>query len=340
MATSVLTNISQVGYLDLNKNELRNAAIQNLGTAPSSPATGQVYFDTGVSKFFVYNGSAWVTWYPSTTTLDQITAPTGSVSLNSQKITNLATPTASTDGATKGYVDGLANGVSWKNPVRVATTTNGTLASAYENGDTVDGVTLATGDRILLKNQTTATENGIYVVAASGAPTRATDADTGAELLAAAVYVTEGTTNADVGFVCTNNAPITVGSTNLVFVQFTSTAYTFTSGVQAVGSTVSAKVDNVTIQVNGSNELTIKTGSGGTARKYVGSITGNSSSSTFAITHSFNTKDVVVSVRGTSSPYTDQVVMTDVQPNNVNSVDIVFATAPTTGVNYSVTVIG
>ena len=124
--------------------------------------------------------------------------------------------------ATKTYVDGKVAGLSWKQAVRAATTANGTLASAYENGDTIDGVTLATGDRILIKNQTAASENGIYTINASGAPTRATDADSGAELVNASVYVSEGTTLADTQWVCTTNATITVGSTSLSFAQLTS----------------------------------------------------------------------------------------------------------------------
>jgi hypothetical protein len=91
------------------------------------------------------------------------------------------------------YVDAKLAGLSWKQAVRAATTAAGTLATSFENGDAIDGVTLATGDRILIKNQATASENGIYVVNASGAPTRATDADAGAELVNATVYVSEGT---------------------------------------------------------------------------------------------------------------------------------------------------
>jgi hypothetical protein len=108
---------------------------------------------------------------------------------------------------------------AWKEPVRVATTTSGTLSTSFENGDTVDGVVLATGNRILIKNQSSAAENGIYTVNASGAPTRATDADTGAELLGATVVVTEGTVNADTVWLCTANATITIGSTSLPWVQ-------------------------------------------------------------------------------------------------------------------------
>lgn len=121
--------------------------------------------------------------------------------------------------ATTAYVDNALQGLSWKRAVRAASTANSTLATAYENGDAIDGVTLVTGDRILLKNQTTASENGIYTVNASGAPTRATDADTGAEMVNATVYVSEGTTLADTQWTQTANAPITIGSTSLAFAQ-------------------------------------------------------------------------------------------------------------------------
>jgi hypothetical protein len=147
------------------------------------------------------------------------------------------TPSGSTAAASKAYVDAIAAGLSWKTAVRAATTVNGTLASAYENGDAIDGVTLATGDRILIKNQTTQTENGIYTVNASGAPTRATDADTGAELVNATVFVDQGTTLADTGWTQTTNAPITVGSSNIVFVQFTGAgSYVAGAGLTLTGN--------------------------------------------------------------------------------------------------------
>lgn len=116
-------------------------------------------------------------------------------------------------------VAALAAAGSSRPPVRAASTANGTLATAFENGDTLDGVVLATGDRILLKNQSSGAENGIYVVNASGAPTRATDADSSAELVSAAVWVAEGTANADRLFVCTTNAPIVVNTTALTFID-------------------------------------------------------------------------------------------------------------------------
>src|ERR1700742_1860668 len=95
------------------------------------------------------------------------------VDLASNKATNMPSPSAATDGANKAYVDALASGLEWKAAVRAATTNNGALATAYANGSVIDTVTLATGDRVLLKNQTTQSDNGIYVVQASGAPVRA-----------------------------------------------------------------------------------------------------------------------------------------------------------------------
>ena len=124
-------------------------------------------------------------------------------------------------------VAAVAASVSWKAAVRVATTVAGTLASSFENGATIDGVVLATGDRILIKNQADAAENGIYTVNASGAPTRATDADSGSELVAAACLVLNGTVNATPSptqWVCTTPSPITLGVTALTFVQFSTSS--------------------------------------------------------------------------------------------------------------------
>ena len=146
----------------------------------------------------------------------------GAIAMGTNKITGLGTPTDSTDAATKGYVDTAVVGIDWKASVRAATTSDITLSSDLENGDVVDGVTLATGDRVLVKNQSTGSQNGIYVVKASGAPDRSTDADSGTEVTANfAVFVEEGTVNADSGFTLTNNGAITIGTTALVFTQFT-----------------------------------------------------------------------------------------------------------------------
>jgi hypothetical protein len=165
---------------------------------------------------------------------------TGAIAMGTNKITGLGTPTDAADAATKAYVDSAAQGIDWKASVRAATTAAVTLASGLENGDTLDGVTLATGDRILVKNQATGSENGIYVVAASGAPTRSTDADTAAEITSNfAVFVEEGTLNADQGYVLTNDGPITVGTTALVFTQFTGLGQvTAGTGLSKTGNTI------------------------------------------------------------------------------------------------------
>lgn len=112
-------------------------------------------------------------------------------------------------------------GVHWLPSVRVATTANGAISTAFENGDTVDGVVLATGNRILLKNQSAPAANGIYVVQASGAPVRATDADSVAELIGAAVLVSAGTANAGTAWTCNNTDAdlVTLGTDAVTFAQ-------------------------------------------------------------------------------------------------------------------------
>lgn len=155
---------------------------------------------------------------------DGTVAFTGNQAMGNNRLTGLATPAADTDAATKAYVDAAIAGLAWKESVVAATTAAGTLATDFENGDSIDGVALATGDRILIKNQSTATQNGIYTVNASGAPTRAGDLEAGDGAAGVAVFVEQGTTNADNGFVCTNNAGgDVVGTDNLTFAQFTGT---------------------------------------------------------------------------------------------------------------------
>ena len=177
-----------------------------------------------------------------TNTLAEMAAPAAAVSLNSQKITNLADPTADADAANKGYVDVVAQGLDVKDSVKATTTANGTLASAFANGQTIDGITLATNDRILIKDQSTQTENGIYKVNASGAPTRVDDLATGADAAGAFVFVEQGTVNAENGFVCTSNkGSAVVGTNNLVFSQFSGAGQiTAGNGLEKSGNTLSA----------------------------------------------------------------------------------------------------
>ena len=197
---------------------------------------------------------------------------TGTIDVSSARITSLATPTGSTDAATKAYVDAQLQGLDVKQSVRVATTANGTLASAFANGQTVDGITLATNDRILIKDQSTGSENGIYTVNASGAPTRATDFDANSEVTGGAFFFAEeGTTNADNGFVLTNDGAITLGTTALTFTQFSGAGQVIAgSALTKSGNTLNVAVDNSSIEIN-SDALRVKA-SGITNAMLAGSI--------------------------------------------------------------------
>jgi len=195
-----------------------------------------------------------------TNRLDQMAAPTGAVSLNSQKITGLADPTADADAANKGYVDGVAQGLDVKDSVVATTTANGTLSTAFANGQSIDGVTLQTGDRILIKNQSTASQNGIYNVNASGAPSRATDMATGANAAGAFVFVEQGTTNAENGFVCTSDTgSAVVGTNNLTFAQFSGAGQIIAGdGLEKSGNTLSTDLKANGGLVIESTELALK----------------------------------------------------------------------------------
>jgi hypothetical protein len=250
---------------------------------------------------------------------------TSAVDLNNQKITNLTDPTNPQDAANKRYVDAAVVGIDWKASVRAATTAAITLATGLENGDTLDGVTLATGDRVLVKNQTDATENGLYVVAVSGAPTRSSDADTAAEITASfAVFVEEGTVNADSGWTLTNNGTITVGTSELSFTQFTGLGQ-ITAGD---GLTKTANTLNV---VPGDGLLvtadSVKIDRTVVVTKYATNI-GDGTATSYTVTHNLATKDVIVSIYDNASPYAE--VMTDVEHTTTNTITVLFSVAPTT----------
>ena len=195
-----------------------------------------------------------------TNTLDQMAAPAGAVAMNSQKITGLADPTADADAANKGYVDGVAQGLDVKDSVVATTTANGTLSSAFANGQSIDGVTLQTGDRILIKNQSTASQNGIYNVQASGAPSRTTDMGTGSNAAGAFVFVEQGTVNAENGFTCTSDTgSAVVGTNNLTFAQFSGAGQIIAGdGLDKSGNTLSADLKANGGLVIESTELALK----------------------------------------------------------------------------------
>lgn len=174
------------------------------------------------------------------------------------------TPTDPAHAATKGYVDAARSGLDVKQSVRAATTATVNLSTEVQNGSIIDGVTLATGNRILIKDQGVGgaahADNGIYTVNASGAPTRATDFDSDAEVTPGAfTFVEEGTANGDAGYVVATNGSISVGSTPILFTQFSGTGQiTAGEGLTKDGSTLDVNYDDVTIYVDGNDNLSVK----------------------------------------------------------------------------------
>lgn len=176
-----------------------------------------------------------------------LTSNTDLVVSGGGEVTGLpSTPSGDTAATSKAYVDGVAAGLDWKESVRAGTTEAGTLSSSFANGQTIDGVTLATNDRILIKNQASGTENGLYIVQATGAPVRADDLAAGDGAAGTAVFVEEGTDNVDSGFVCTNDgASDTVGTHALTFTQFTGLGQvTAGNGLTKLGNTLNVGAGN------------------------------------------------------------------------------------------------
>ena len=203
-----------------------------------------------------------------TNRLDQLAAPTAAVALNGQLLSGLANPVSAQDAATKYYVDAIATGLDVKESCRAATVANITLS----NTQTVDGVVLVAGNRVLAKNQTAAEDNGIYVVVDGGAWTRSEDADnTPAGEVTSGMYtfITEGTVNADAGFILSTADPIVLGTTDLTFVQFSGAGQVIAgAGLTKDGNTLDVETaSSARIVVNADN---IDLATHGTAGTYNG----------------------------------------------------------------------
>lgn len=173
--------------------------------------------------------------------------------------TQIATaPSAANDVVNKTYVDAIAQGLKWKAPVRALSSADITLSAPQ----TIDGVSVIAGDRVLVAGQTAGEDNGIYLVAA-GAWTRTTDADASSEILQMAVFVEEGSLYADTAWVCSTDAPITLGTTPLTFVQFSSTGTILAgAGLTKTGNTIDAVAGDASILV-GADSFAVQNDSAG-----------------------------------------------------------------------------
>ncbi len=190
-----------------------------------------------------------------TSRLDQMATPTADVAMGARKLTGLASGTLATDAATLSQVQAGASGIDPKESVRALATTNLTLSGTQ----TVDTVALVAGNRVLVAGQTTASQNGIYVVAA-GAWSRATDADTSAEVTAGMHTFVEEGTHAGEGWVLSTSGTITLGTTALLFVKFSASGSIVAgAGLTGTGSTVDVSTDNSTLEVVG-DQVRVKDG--------------------------------------------------------------------------------
>jgi hypothetical protein len=182
------------------------------------------------------------------------------VALTGGSITGLGDPSASSEAATKNYVDNLVTGLRTRVIARVASTANVVIASALENGDVLDGVTLATGNRVLLKNQTTTSENGIYIVVATGGASRDPEFDIISEIAGQLILVSEGSTHADDLFLCTTDTSATLGSSAISYTQvFPSSGGTVTSVAVADSGSSEFTVTGSPITSSGTISLAINT---------------------------------------------------------------------------------
>lgn len=385
--------------IDLAKNELQNGVIQNLASAPSSPVKGQLYFDSTGNVLYWWNGTAWVSAaggtvafgaVPAETTfgiakndgvattaarsdhthgspthdaaahstipISALAAAAADVSMGGNEITNVGTPVNGSDAANKSYVDNAIAGLAWKDAVKVATTADSTLTG----NPVIDGVSTANGDRVLVKNQTAPAQNGIYVVA-TGAWTRASDADLDTELLGAAVFVSEGATQGDTSWVMTTSAPITVGTSPMAWSQFAG------PGVVSAGAGMTQSGN--TLNVIGDATMTVAADSLGVANDGVtnaklanvgtntikgratagtgdpedlspsqvalvlaGSVArlaafNSAAATSTACVHNFGTRDVIVGVHRNSTPW--DTIDCDVERTDGNTVTVRFAAAVT-----------
>lgn len=253
---------------------------------------------------------------------------------NFAKIRNLPAPVSAGDAVNKTYVDSAVEGLAWKDSARVATTGNLNLASP---GATIDGITMVTGDRVLVKSQTAGAENGVYSWnGAAVAATRALDANTAPELEQAVVTVEEGT-SAGATFRQTA-VNFTLDTTTVTWTNFGTSAPVASETVSGTAELATqAETDTGTDDARIVTPLKLATWAN-RKRKFTSNI-GDGTATQYTVTHNFATRDVIVQVRRNASPW--DYILVDMDLPDTNSARITFATglAPTSN-QFTVIVLG
>ena len=248
------------------------------------------------------------------------------------KVVNLPDPTSAGDAVPKSYVDSAVEGLAWKDSARVSTQGNIDLSAP---GATIDGITMASQDRVLVRSQTTASQNGIYVWnGASTAATRSPDASTFPELEQAVISIEEGT-DADSSFRQTEvNGIIDVD--DVVWGAFGTSAPSASESTAGIAELATqAEVDAGTDDARIVTPLKLKTWSGA-PKRYAASF-GDGSATSYTITHNLATRDITVAIYSNSGSYDE--VECDVEHTTTNTVTLVFATAPSSN-QFRVVVLG
>jgi hypothetical protein len=337
---------------DFNQNEVQNAVIQQLGTDPGSPVNGQFWVNTTTNVLKVRINGATI----SLGRLDQISVPTASVAMNGQRITGLADPSGAQDAATQAYVTGalaaVAGGTEWKAEAKLATAA-ALAANTYSSGAktltgnangalTVDGVGVTAGDRILVKNEATGSNNGLYSVTnagSGGAPyvlTRTSDTDSSTELNNGIIIpITSGTANANTLWVLTTTS-ITLDTTALSFSSIPLAGYTAGTGITLTGNAFGLTIP-VAISSGGTGATSASAARTalGIVNKYTATGPG-SGGTTWTVTHNLGTSDVVYMLRDHT---THAEVIADVVVTDANTLTITFG-ATVSSNTYDIVVIG
>jgi hypothetical protein len=257
--------------------------------------------------------------------LDEMTVPANDVDFNNKKIRNLLDPTNDQDAATKNYVDMLVQGLNAKRSVLCATTTNITLSGVQ----TIDTIFCNIGTRVLVKDQTSPAENGIYIVQAS-AWYRASDMNTWSEVPSAYTFIEAGATNSDQGWTCTADFGGTLDTTAINWIKFS------TQGTILAGNALTKSGNTLNVNVGASIVITsnaLEVHDDYKRKKVTTSITCDGVSTAFVKTHSLNSTRVEVQVF-------DPAIPDDVTRISTSQIRVYFGKAPANGKVYELIILG